>query len=116
MALKKDNSRGFTLLETIIAMFILLITVMSLAAAVAWGAKAMSAQGRKGDTVFAAQREIETALAEQSPQGTPYELVLNFGGKEVHVSGKLITVEKTYRGENGEEKNLQITVFMPDRL
>jgi len=116
VALKKGNSKGFTLIETIIAMLILLITVMSLAAAVVWGTKAMSAQGRKGDAVFAAQQEIETALVEQSPQGTPYEIVLNFGGKEVHVSGKLKTVEKTYRGENGEEKHLQITVFMPDRL
>lgn len=98
--INKVNS-GFSLIEVLIAIMILLILSGALIGLFTWSFSAIISAGERSEELFFAQGSIETDIAE-GVGGTGQNLVISFSGSDYSVWGR--TIEEDSLGTFAAEK------------
>lgn len=107
------EEKGFTLVETIVAMGILVICVFAFTTLFASSYAGIFNAGHKSEKLFEAQHIVESKVT--NPVGAEVvndSITLTIDGASTNViSGKKISASKTY-GQHGNAVNIKL--FVPD--
>lgn len=107
--MKGANQHGFTLIETVVAMFIIGITILAFTALFTSSFAGIFMAGNKSENLYKAHQEMENAVP---GAGVKNEIAITFDDHIVKVSGSTIIVNKTY-GQNNQ--TVSLTLFLPDK-
>lgn len=101
--------KGFTLIEVLVALSILLIISIAFLTLFASSYSDIAVSGMKNKGLYEVQQMIEQTISSGTPNGDK-ELIISFPGvpQPVKVSGSIQSEEVTVR-----DKNISISVFVP---
>lgn len=110
MLRKLQNHKGFSLVELLVALVILVIVITGITTLLLGGFSGVFRTGRKTQALKAAQTDIENALRVDNPDNDD-PLVIYFDGvSPITLKGKIKTATENY-----EEHSVSINVFLPQK-
>ncbi|MEW5922010.1 MAG: prepilin-type N-terminal cleavage/methylation domain-containing protein [Bacillota bacterium] len=104
------NEKGFTLIEIMIALTVLLIVVFTFSSFLCWSYAGIFSAGQKSVVLFAAQSDVEKIIAAASASGAG-KLVIPFPGipDPVRICGEEVQIMYEHEGRSG-----MLTYFLPE--
>jgi len=106
---KKEE--GFTIIEVLIALTILVIIIFSFTTLYTTSFTGIFRAGDKSEALFDLQEEIDNAIAEgPSSEFEEATLTIKFDNEEVTVSGKPKHIVQEY-----EDRSVDLFYFLPDQ-
>ena len=114
------NKNGFTLIEVLVAVVILVIVVLAISTLMMQGYRTMGAAGKRSESLLVALEEIETAITDPDYDpgaGADEETEVSREPHNLHlfgqtVRGTQVTVKRAYPGHRGGE--VTYTYFIVD--
>ncbi len=111
------NRSGFSLIEVVVAMAVLIIVVIGFSALFTNSFLTVFSAGHKSEAQFTAQDKTENALMGYIDTGATesnYDFTLNFEGTNISVPGKEIMVNVDYVDSYGNNLTTTVTTFRSD--
>lgn len=97
---KSYNEEGFTLIEVIIAITILMIVIFAFTTLYTTSFSGIFSAGRKSEALFLAQEAMDNLIAEEVNSGTE-TLTIEFVQRTISVTGEELEVPYEYEGRTG---------------
>lgn len=107
------NTKGFTLIETVVAMTILFIVIAALLNMVSIGIKGVISSGVKSNSIYAAQSDLDNAISNYNNSGND-TITINFP-TSITVMGSIITTNELYTDANGNQRAVPLVTFVPNQ-
>ncbi|MBF7082134.1 prepilin-type N-terminal cleavage/methylation domain-containing protein [Desulfallas sp. Bu1-1] len=113
-----NNKKGFSILEVLVAISILVIIVFTFTTLFSAGFSGIFSAGRKSEALYKVQKEMENAIINKSGNNvTDGTISISFPSltDPITVTGKFVICDQTYTDSNGNERTVTITSFVPNQ-
>jgi Tfp pilus assembly protein PilV len=105
----KNNEEGFTIVEVLIAMVLLLLMALTFTVLFTTSFDGIMTSGRRSEAVYATQQDIVSTTSPENSTSTT--VIVNFAGLDpIEVQG----VHETYKKEYRNGKEVEIDLFEPN--
>jgi prepilin-type N-terminal cleavage/methylation domain-containing protein len=105
------NKHGFSLVEILVAFFIISLLAMAVIPALTYGFLQIDDSGDKSKALASVQQSVETELAKSTVPKT-HTVTVKFGSTNVSIDGVIIQKEESYGNFSNKVK---VDVFIPNK-
>ncbi len=107
---KLSNNEGFTLIEVLISIVIILIALNMLFLFLP-GYKLIVNSGIKGEALYEAQKDITDEIVISGDDSG--QLIISFQSQNITIDGEFVQINTNYENSDGSIENVQIDYFNP---
>ena len=107
------SEKGFTLVEVLVAIFILMIVIFAFTGLFTTSFVGIFSAGNKSNALYGAQADMEENITGYDNTSTD-SLVIPFSSP-ITLTGKYVTINKTYTDSSGNSRSVSIITFVANK-